>query len=472
MDATTAAVTIVAVPVVSTVFFLIVMRPQYGAYLYLIASPLIVGIARGDTIGVLRPNEMLMVLLLGALAVRSLLSMRAREHHKAGVGRVDLALVLLAFTSSVLPLLLQVLRDLPVSTDDLLYSIVFWKYLVVYRAFRAFVSTASQVERCLWMSMTSAALAGIVGILQVGNLFGIPEFLHSHYDQPFEGTTTALTERATSTLASAHGLGDISIMNLMIAMALLRGKQSRRGIFMAALGVFLSAIMATGEFSELIGLGVALLAFAAISGRPSRVLAIGIPAAIGALAVFWPVYAIRMVAVDNVTGLPGTWMGRWNNLQTYFFPRLFSGFNWLVGVQLAPRLPALETWRQFVYIESGYVWLLWIGGMPLLAAFIFFAWVSGQHLRQIARERSDAVGVAAKAGFGFLFVLLTLMLFDPHVTLRGSADLFYPLLALSFVRVRSSRVLRPEIAGAGLTFGRTGSGSVSRPVAMPPRANP
>jgi hypothetical protein len=184
-----------------------------------------------------------------------------------------------------------------------------------------------------------------------------------------------------------------------------------------------------------------------ISGRLFRVLTIGVPSVIIALAAFWPVFSKRLAGFEVRSGMPHSWQGRWNNLRDYFLPELFSGFNWLVGVRPAPRLPAHETWRQWVYIESGYVWLVWIGGIPMLAAFIFFAWVTGQHLWQIVFVRS-AVGVAATAGFAYLIVILTLMFLDPHLTLRGSADLFFPLLALSSVQPRSYKELRPQHSDA------------------------
>ena len=424
---------------VSGTFILIVMRPQFGAYLYLITSPLIVGMTRGAILSSVRPNEILLIFILGALAVRIVFSMLARVPLKLSVSRVDWAIVLLAFTSSVVPLLWRIFRDLPVSADDLLYSTVLWKYLLLYWAFRVSIRTDSQVAHCLWFSMASAALVAVVGILQVEGLLGIPEFLHSYYDEPFEGSTAVVTDRATSTVAASFGLADLMIMNLMIAMALLRVKQRGRWILVAASAVFLSGCIAAGEFSGIIGLGVAAVAFAIISRRLSHVLSIGVPALIIALAAFLPVVSTRLAGFGEQSGEPDSWQGRWNNLQDYFFPELFSSFNWVLGVRPAPRLPANETWRQMVYIESGYVWLLWVGGIPLLVAFIYFAWVSGQHLWQVVRERSDAVGVAGTAGFAFLIVLVTLMLFDPHLTLRGAADLFFPLLSLSFVQARSPR---------------------------------
>ena len=161
--------------------------------------------------------------------------------------------------------------------------------------------------------------------------------------------------------------------------------------FVAASGLFVSGCIVAGEFSGIIGLSIAILVFAVISGRLFRVLTISVAAVIVLSAVFLPVISERLAGFQERSGLPLSWQVRWNNLRDHFLPELFSGFNWLVGVRPAARVPAHEVWRHWVYIESGYIWLLWIGGIPLVVAFIFFACASGQHLWQIVRERSDAV---------------------------------------------------------------------------------
>jgi hypothetical protein len=436
-----------AVMLAAGLFVAIVARPQLGAYAFLLLNPLIVGIARGDLLPVMRPNELLLIVILLALLVRTVLAMLAGREQRLEVDRIDLALVLMAVTSSILPLLLRYGRGLPVSSDDLLYSIVLWKYLLLYRIFRGAVVTPEQAATCLWLSMASAAVVAVIAILQVNDWLGVPAFLVTYYDQPFEGHIGYMTERATSTIASSFGLADVMVMNLVVAIALLRVIPERRWLLVMAALLFLSGCVAAGAFSGFIGLAVSVLATGIITGHFMRVLGAGIPAGALASVAFWPVIVARLSGFQGSTGVPQSWTGRWENLQQFFLPELFSGLNWLLGVRPAPRLPASESWRDYIYIESGYVWLLWIGGIPLLLAFAFFVWVSGRQLWRVAGQRTDAVGSAAIASLAYLVVIATLMLLDPHLTVRGSADLFFPLLGLSLVRAQQAPVTwQPETA--------------------------
>jgi hypothetical protein len=281
--------------------------------------------------------------------------------------------------------------------------------------------------------MASAVIVSVVAILQVGHLFGIPEFLFTYYDLPFS-TRVMTVERGTSTLASAFGVGDVMIMNLIIALVLLRFMKAHRLVLIAATLVFLCGCMASGELSEYIGLAAATIAFASLSGNAvRRKLPLLFGAGAVAAAFLWPVIARRFEGFSDQQGMPSSWDVRWENLQRFFVPKLLEGMNWLIGVRPAPRVPAPEKWREFVYIESGYLWLVWIGGLPFLLAFVYFAYTALGTLRQIARTRVDAVAAAATAGFCYLMALLILTLFDPHLTLRGTADLFFPLLAMSLV---------------------------------------
>jgi hypothetical protein len=437
-------------------FPIIVARPEYGAYLILLANPLIVGIARGQLGSILRPNEFLLAFILIAICIRGVLLVHGQRRSYVVFDQLDTALLVLVSAGSVAPVLWRYARGLTLSEDDLLYALVLLKYYALFRVFRSAITTTRQVEICLGISLTSALIVALIGLLQVNDLFGVPEFLLSYYDQPFEGHTTIMTERATSTVASAFGVADLMIMNIVIALAM--GQIGERlGLLHFATLILLAGCIAAGELSGYVGLAAALFAFGVVSGRFHHLLPIGIAGAGLAALLLRRVIAIRLEGFQGQAGVPNSWARRWDNLQTYFFPDLFDHGNWVLGVRPAPRIPALETWREWVYLESGYIWLLWIGGIPFVAAFAFFAIVWLRTLRRIAQERTDAVGVAATSAFSYLVAMIVTMLFDPHLTLRGSADLFFPLLALSSVAFHDS-------VESGAFSAHAGHGAIGRMV--------
>jgi hypothetical protein len=414
----------------------IVIRPECAAYVYLLATPLIVGIARGDALPILRPNEALLAVILLGLACRAMLTILQGRPYRFSVNGIDLVFILLAVCASALPLTLRWGRGEPISSDDLLYAIVLWKYYAVYRLFRECVTTERQVQVCLWLTLASAVIVAIVAILQVNNLFGVPAFLFAHFDNPFQASAGIITERGTSTIASSFGVADTMMMNLAIVMAMLAQRHTRwRTLSMCGV-IFVFGCIAAGQFSGYIGLAVTVLGVGVLTGRLRQTLAVTIPVACLAIALLWPVLAERLSGFQSLSGLPLSWVGRLENLERFFLGELSSGLNWLTGVRPSARIATPEPWREWVYIESGYLWLLWTGGVPLVAVYILFVWRIQHYLRRIIRTYRNAVSVAAVASLSWAITMSLLMVLDPHLTMRGAADLFYPLLALSFVGVQ------------------------------------
>jgi hypothetical protein len=162
-----------------------------------------------------------------------------------------------------------------------------------------------------------------------------------------------------------------------------------------------------------------------------------------------PVIDRRLSGFGSASGLPASWVGRLRNLRTYFWPELFSHGNVFLGVRPSARIPVASQATGYVWIESGYTWLLWGGGLPLFASFLFFVQASVQRGWRAARRQRDAVSVAGIAVFVAVIVATVLMAFDPHLTYRGSADALFCLLALAVPRDGQEPGWRSSGARAG-----------------------
>jgi len=196
--------------------------------------------------------------------------------------------------------------------------------------------------------------------------------------------------------------------------------------------LFMVGVLASGQFSGAIGLFLGLLVMALITRRV-RQLILFVPALIGAMFAFQPVIQRRLEGFETASGLPVSWSGRLYNLSNYFWPELFSSGHFLLGVRPAARVATSTMATGYIWIESGYTWLLWAGGIPLLLSFLYFLWTNLRRNVTLARSREDAVGAVAVAVVVALVVVGVLMLIDPHLTYRGSADLLFALLGLSAV---------------------------------------
>ena len=409
------------------VFALIMTRPALAAYLLIFLTPLIVGINAGSIIPLLRPNEALIVLFGMAIAVRWLVSVRTGDRMWPAFGRIDVTLIALGITSSILPLMMMVARQRAITKDDLLYCIVIWKLVAEYVIVRSVITTSQQVMRCLWLSMWSAAIVSAIGILQALKLFGVPNLLATYYS-PLDVTSDLTLGRGSSLLGLPAGVADLAILNLAIAIALLLRGHPRR-LLLAGLAVtFALGVVAAAEFSTVIGLLVAVAVIVALT-KSGRIVLYAIPVALLGGVLLWPVIQIRLSGFQGGSQLPYSWIVRLHNLRGYFWPTLFSDYNWILGVRPEARVAAPDQQYGYVWIESGYTWLLWGGGIPLLGSYLAFVWVTVRTAFAYAR-RADAAGIAGFAIAAAITSQAVMMVLDPHLTFRGSGDAIFLILAL------------------------------------------
>jgi len=256
----------------------------------------------------------------------------------------------------------------------------------------------------------------------------VPKLLGVLY-APFGVERTLAIGRGSSTLALAAAVADLAILNLALAIGLLLYTTRYRVLLGGAVLICVFGALGAGEFSTLLGLLVAMATLVVVS-RATRLAGYAVPLLLLGGIVMWPVLKTRLMGFQSASGLPDSWIVRLRNLNTYFWPQLGADGNWVLGVRPSARVPAAHEEFGWVWIESGYTWLLWGGGIPLLGAYVY--WVVVALRRGVAAAR-QATGVVATVGLAVASTVaadVLLMLFDPHLTYRGAADALLGLLAI------------------------------------------
>ena len=407
---------------------LVALWPVGGVYALLVLTPLTAGIDRGTLIPVLRPNEAVCGIVAAGLIVRWLATLQSVQQIRLRVDPVLMSIVALAVADSVLPLVWMRMRGAPVSSDDLLYALVLWKFLVVFLVVRGAKLNQAQLWRALKLSVGTAAVISVVSLLQTAGFAPVIDLLTKYYVTN-DNTAAVTNARGSSTLGLPIAVADLLTFNLAIVMGMIWIRR-RASAGLIAIGWLLTVgVIGAGEFSGVIGLVVAVGAVCVLtrSTLAARFLVAG-----GTLAIpfVWTVIKTRLEGFQSATGLPVSWTGRLDNLHTYFWPVLFSDHNYVLGVRPAARIVAPHRANGYVWIESGYTWLLWAGGIPLLLAFVWFVVAALRAGRQAMRSRSEPLRVAGLATVVAVTVIIVLMIFDPHLTYRGVADELFALLAL------------------------------------------
>jgi hypothetical protein len=412
-------------------------RPPLAAYLLHAGTPLLAGVARNGALSLLRPHEALGLLLGAGVVLRALTQVASGHPLPLRWTRLDTALVLLATAGSFLPLLWMLARGETPDQQDVLYAAALWKFYGIFLLVRAAVRTERQVARCLWICLSVGVVVAAVAMAE--SLLPPVAALGDALFPGDPGSGPSLG-RGAATLGSTIAVGDVMAFDLAICLgwAFLQDRRRKTALVLAA--VFVLGAVASGQFSGILAVVVVVVVMAALTGRVARLFAVAVPTGIAAGLLLWPVIAGRLADLDPATGLPQSWGVRLQNLTVYVWPQVFTGWNWLLGVRPTAVVEVPTPYAPQVYIESGHTWLLWSGGVPLFLAYLFFTWVALRHSARVAGSGRTAYAVAGAAAACAVLVTFVLMTFDPHITMRGAADMLFSLLALAIVGERSARL--------------------------------
>ncbi|MGH3935798.1 MAG: hypothetical protein ACRDS1_12615 [Pseudonocardiaceae bacterium] len=409
-------------------------RPIFATYAYLGTLPILAGIDRGDLIPLVRPNEALLVVLLTGALLGGYLRWCRGDRIPLQLHKLDIPIGVFLLMSTAWPLLSLIVRGQTPVAADLTAVLPVCKLVAIYLLVRFTVSTEEQLVRCIRLIIWPGAVVGVIAILQTLNFTPVVAMLQAVWTP--DSNVAALAERGTTTLGSPLATGDYIIICLtLVICCAIRGLLDYRERLV--LGVILGAgVLAAGQFSTWISAlvvgGLILWRFSTVRRGSIRFLllipiafAFGAPALIGRLQGF------------SEYGVPRSWIGRWNNLSNFYLPR-FEFINVLLGVSPNSVLPAPERWREVIYLEGGYLQLLWIGGIPLLAAFIWLAVAVLRRTHELM-ERPGALGAAASTLWVCWWFVLILTVIDPHLTLRGTGDVLFMLIAITTGRLSVQR---------------------------------
>lgn len=401
-------------------------RPAAAAYLYFAALPFLAGIDRGQLLPLVRPNEAVLALLVAGAVLGGYLRFLRGDPVTIRFGPLDLPLAGFVLASTLWPVLSVMLRGRIPDGEELAALMPILKLTGLLILVRSTITTPRRQQLLLRIVVWSAALVAVIAILQTAGFPPVLRLLGSVWT-PSESPDD-IAERGTTTLASSIATGDY----IVLALALLIGMAARATLVrretLVLLPVLGAGVLAAGQFSTwaaMLTVGIVLLR------QYPELVALGrrfLPALLVIAVAGAPAAITRLSEFGGEFGMPRSWLGRWDNLTSFYLPP-FDVLHVLLGISPNTVLQAPETWRDAIYLEFGYLQLLWVGGIPLLVAF---GWLSWSVLRRAARLRDDPEprGVAATALYAAWWMVLVLSVIDIHLTLRGAGDLLFLLLAI------------------------------------------
>jgi hypothetical protein len=188
-------------------------------------------------------------------------------------------------------------------------------------------------------------------------------------------------------------------------------------------------MLAAGQFSTLIGaffVGVMLIR---LIPRASVFVLRLMPLLVLAIVVGAPALLSRLEKFEGGGFPPHSWRVRWDNVVHLYLPDLLHNGRFLIGVSPNSVKVPPDTWRKVIYLESGYLQFLWIGGVPLLIGFIALSRVVIRIGRRLS-VGTDGVAACASALVVAWWMIIVLSLLDSHLCLRGPGDLVFVLLGI------------------------------------------
>ncbi len=431
--------------------FAVARNPFVGIVALVVATPLLSGFARGFPVPFLRPHELVLFATLAGVGLAGGIGMLEGRRWRLDLQPIDIAFAALAFFGSVVPVLLSIGRSRPIDGAGLGQVVILPKYLLLFLLFRGVVRTPKQVRSVILLAGAIGAVLAVVGI---GQSFVNEQVNDLLLSVGYQETDYLLSGRGTATTGNSIIYGTVMALLVPLALSLLfshvadpvagaRWKKRSTAAFAGAAGLFFLGVLSSGQFSPtaavIVGITVAVVA-----ARKAHYFYAFPPAAALGVAAIWPQVRGRIEEFQQTDGLPVSWQTRIDNLQRFYLPEFSDGFNRVFGVRLDVTADYDQVIGEEVFLESGYIWFVWVGGIFLLLAAIGFLLTGFHRTRPRMHSGDPWVRAAATAAVSAFIYIALLLPIDQHLTFRASTDLFVMLLAASMVATKAPVSLERE----------------------------
>jgi hypothetical protein len=410
--------------VVLALFGLVAWRPVLGTYLYLATLPFLAGLDRGALVPLLRPNEALLVLLLASAVTGGYIRAVKGAPLHLDLRRFDIPLAAFFLLATVWPIASMMLRGVMPLASDIAAIFPACKLAALFLLVRTTVRSPRQVLWCIRLIIAGAVALAAIAVLQTLSVGPVLELLETWWPT----APDPIDARGASTLTNPIATGDyIAIAMTLLVMSGLRGLLGRWARVGAGL-VLAAGLLATGQFSTWLAallMGVLVLRYFSL---PRKSLVRIAPIVVLAALSGSPALLRR---IGNLSGgtWPHSWRVRWDNLERFYIPELVEHGRFFAGVSPNSVINPHDNMRDVVYLESGYLQFLWMGGVPLLVAFVVLSFAVFKLSRPL-RSRTDGVGACASTLAIAWWMVVFLSVLDAHLFMRGVGDLIFTLLGI------------------------------------------
>ncbi len=425
-----------ALLVLGWVTLLVWARPQWAAYLLAVTFPLTAGMVRLPQLANLRPNELLLLLMVVLLLLR-LVALRVPLPRFTQFDAAALALIL---GGTLMPIATLYGRGQSLESDILIVALGPVKNYLVFLAIRLALTHVDHIRRTGALMLLTSGIVSLIGIAQALRVSFIVHFLTTYYPTVQVLDNARATIRITSVIGGWNDFAAYLCFVLLLSIAAVAARVSilPRLLFNGVVALDMMALLITGSFTCTLGfvVGICILGLLFRKGSQMlRLLALIGVSLLGAALLFAPLIAWRLqdqFGGGNQGIIAQSLVYRFYLWQTYFLPAIAR--QPILGVGLV--IPASIPWPT---TDSGYLDLLFSGGVVYLLCYVYFTWscVRGAcHILKRPRvgastlTRPGAVTAAlAASGLAMVLILLGMNVSEAYFTYTAAASVFWMTLA-------------------------------------------